>query len=114
MREPQPLTAGRLAELSGLSTGAVTGVIDRLERAGRVRRTHDPRDRRKVVIEVTEHDWDETRRIFEPMLDELAKVLAGYTPEQLELIRDYMVKMTDFMHQQAVRVRDLPPRATDA
>src|SRR5262249_45506440 len=47
-RGGQPMTAGRIAELSGLSTGAVTGVIDRLERAGYVRRVRDPHDRRKV------------------------------------------------------------------
>src|SRR5687767_4076239 len=46
-----PLSAGRLAELTGLTTGAVTGMIDRLERAGWVRRRADPGDRRKVIIE---------------------------------------------------------------
>ena len=45
-----PLTAGRLAELSGLTTGTVTGVIDRLERAGYVRRHRDESDRRRVLV----------------------------------------------------------------
>ena len=45
-------TAGKLAELMGLTTGAVTRVIDRLEQAGYVRRTTDPADRRRVVVEV--------------------------------------------------------------
>jgi DNA-binding MarR family transcriptional regulator len=45
-----PATAGRLAELTGLTTGAVTGVIDRLERGGFVRREVDPTDRRKVIV----------------------------------------------------------------
>jgi DNA-binding Lrp family transcriptional regulator len=45
-----PSPAGRLAELTGLTTGAVTGVIDRLERAGFVRRVLDPSDRRKVIV----------------------------------------------------------------
>src|SRR4051794_32053548 len=45
-----PITAGRLAELTGLTTGAITGVIDRLERAGYVRRESDPNDRRRVVV----------------------------------------------------------------
>ena len=44
-------TAGRLAELMGLTTGAVTRVIDRLEQAGYVRRVPDPADRRRVVVE---------------------------------------------------------------
>src|SRR3954454_1764219 len=47
------LTAGQLASQTGLTTGAVTGVIDRLERAGLARRTPDPDDRRRVKVEVT-------------------------------------------------------------
>src|SRR5262245_4534642 len=47
-----PLSAGELAELTGLTTGAITGVIDRLEGAGFVRREDDPRDRRRVIVRV--------------------------------------------------------------
>src|SRR5215813_7862986 len=46
-----PLTAGELAERTGLTTGAITGVIDRLEKTGFVRRAEDPGDRRRVIIE---------------------------------------------------------------
>jgi DNA-binding transcriptional ArsR family regulator len=45
-----PITAGELAELTGLTTGAITGIIDRLEKAGFVRRENDPKDRRRVII----------------------------------------------------------------
>src|SRR5919204_2273684 len=45
------MPAGRLAELTGLTTGAVTGIIDRLEKAGYVRRANDPKDRRRTIIE---------------------------------------------------------------
>lgn len=48
------MTAGQLASLSGLSTGAVTAVVDRLERAGYARRVPDPSDRRRVLLELTE------------------------------------------------------------
>src|ERR671932_2430246 len=47
-----PVTAGRLAEATGLTTGAITTVIDRLERAGMARRTRDPDDRRRVLVEL--------------------------------------------------------------
>src|SRR5262245_56336861 len=47
------MPAGRLGELTGLTTGAVTGIIDRLEEAGYVRRTNDPKDRRRTIIEPT-------------------------------------------------------------
>src|SRR5262245_581834 len=46
-----PITAGELAQRTGLTTGAITGVIDRLERAGFVRRVRDPHDRRRVIVE---------------------------------------------------------------
>src|SRR5262245_29900394 len=46
-----PMTAGELAEQTGLTTGAITGVIDRLEQAGFVRRAPDPGDRRRVIVE---------------------------------------------------------------
>src|SRR5919197_479532 len=51
------VTAGRLAELSGLTTGAITTVIDRLEEKGLARRVRDPRDRRRVLVQIA----DETR-----------------------------------------------------
>src|SRR6185437_5384251 len=49
--ETGALTAGQLAELTGLTTGAITGVIDRLEKAGFVRRAQDPDDRRRVIVQ---------------------------------------------------------------
>src|SRR4051794_9372852 len=52
LRQTGPITAGDLAERVGLTTGAITGVIDRLEQAGLVRRVRDPNDRRRVVLEV--------------------------------------------------------------
>ncbi len=50
-----PLTAGQLAKESGLTTGAITPLVDRLEAAGYVRRRRDTADRRKVFVEITEH-----------------------------------------------------------
>src|SRR5690625_288136 len=51
-----PITAGKLAELSGLTTGAVTGIIDRLEKQKLVRREQDPQDRRKVLVVLQEDE----------------------------------------------------------
>src|SRR5687767_9559157 len=52
LRSPESLTAGRLAEATGLTTGAITGVLDRLERGGFIRREKDDSDRRQVFIRV--------------------------------------------------------------
>ncbi|MFI9384004.1 MarR family winged helix-turn-helix transcriptional regulator [Kutzneria sp. NPDC052558] len=88
-RGGQPMTAGRIAELSGLSTGAVTGVIDRLERAGYVRRVRDPHDRRKVLVEVTLSDPQRFALLFKGVSEMMARVLSHYTPEQRELLFEY-------------------------
>ena len=64
------LTAGELAVESGLTTGAVTAVIDRLERAGFARRVRDERDRRKVKVEVTDAFYTRAADIWGPVAAE--------------------------------------------
>ncbi|RAS64173.1 DNA-binding MarR family transcriptional regulator [Lentzea atacamensis] len=90
MRADGPLTAGRIAELSGLSTGAVTGVIDRLERAGFVRRVRDPHDRRKVLVEVTAGDLAKFAHLFEKAQQSLVQVLSRFDPDEIEVIERYL------------------------
>lgn len=85
VRADGPVTAGRIAELSGLSTGAVTGVIDRLEQAGYVRRVRDPHDRRKVLVEVIVADAG----LFEGARETLREVLAQFTPDEREVLDRY-------------------------
>ncbi len=84
-----PLTAGQIAELSGLSTGAVTGVIDRLERAGFVRRVRDPYDRRKVRLEVSGREMTLPSAPMGGLSGVLGNVLGGYTGEELRIIERY-------------------------
>src|SRR6478736_7285366 len=88
-------TAGRISEAMGLTTGAVTRVIDRLEQAGYVRRTTDPADRRRVVVEVV----PERAASLDALLGSLERAAqdeAGrYTPEQLATINDFLGRMAD-------------------
>jgi DNA-binding MarR family transcriptional regulator len=87
-----PVTAGRLAEITGLTTGAVTGIVDRLERTGHVRRERDPGDRRKVIIHPVwprEHE-EAAGRVFAALMHAVAEDVAGYSEEQLALILDFM------------------------
>src|SRR3978361_2138665 len=72
--ETGPVTAGRLAELTGLSTGAITGVVDRLERAGFVSRVPDPEERRRVVITGVTGRTPDIRHMFLPMMEGMAKL----------------------------------------
>src|SRR5262245_22826573 len=74
-----PMTAGELAELTGLTTGAITGVIDRLERGGFVRREDDPGDRRRVVVRAVPKRLRQIGRLFEDVAARMAELSARYT-----------------------------------
>ncbi|MFE0023030.1 MarR family winged helix-turn-helix transcriptional regulator [Amycolatopsis sp. NPDC059021] len=90
-----PLTAGRIAELTGLSTGAVTGVIDRLEKAGLVRRVRDREDRRKVLVEVVPNAMAKFAPLFESAADAMERVLAGFSPEERKVVERFQNAMLD-------------------
>src|SRR5581483_10377816 len=64
------ISAGRLAEESKLTTGAVTAVIDRLEKAGYVRRVRDESDRRRVLVELTPEAKKGAAEFYQPMIEE--------------------------------------------
>jgi len=80
------VTAGRLAEVTGLTTGAITGVVDRLEKAGFVRRERDETDRRKVFIVTVPESVAEIGRFYVPMQAAMHKVLGSYSEAELQLL----------------------------
>lgn len=86
-----PATAGRLAERSGFTTGAITGIVDRLEKAGYVRREPNPRDRRSVIIQPLRNE--EVRDVVTPIFASLGRAMAElsrrYSAQELAAIRDY-------------------------
>jgi DNA-binding MarR family transcriptional regulator len=85
------VTAGRLATESGLTTGAVTGVVDRLERAGYAKRVPDPADRRRVAIEVTPKFYSRAREIWGPMAADWQERLSKrFTTQELETIAEFL------------------------
>jgi DNA-binding MarR family transcriptional regulator len=85
------LTAGELAEQAGLTTGAVTGVIDRLERVGYARRVPDPADRRRVKVEVTPEFYARADRIWGPLRSDWGSTLASrFTGNELKRVTDFL------------------------
>ncbi len=107
-------TAGRLAELMGLTTGAVTRMIDRLEQAGYVRRTTDPADRRRVVVEPVAKRLGEIEPLLEGVGTITARELERYTPEQRELISGFLQRVTDAAQTETARLREPEPPAVPA
>ena len=83
------LTAGQLADEARLTSGAITAVIDRLERAGYARRVSDPNDRRRVLVEPTEKAYAVAEELMGRLGERGFAKTAGYTDEQLELLLDF-------------------------
>ncbi len=98
-------TAGQLSEVMGLTTGAVTRVIDRLEQAGYVRRQTDPADRRRVVVEVVPERVATVQSLLESLERASAEEIERYSPEQLALINEFLTRMADLTQTEATRLR---------
>jgi DNA-binding MarR family transcriptional regulator len=89
-RDEHDLTAGRIAEITGLSTSAVTSAVDRLEKRGFVTRERDPDDRRKVLIRPTGAHDAEAAEIFDKIGTRFAAVVGDYTDAELALINGFV------------------------
>ena len=101
------LTAGQLADQSGLTNGAITGVLDRLERAGFARRVPDPTDRRRVKVEVTPEFYEQADRIWGPMAADWQSTLAErFTTQELERIADFLRATVEIGRRQLDRLRE--------
>ena len=101
------ITAGKLAVLSGLTTGAVTGVIDRLEHRGFARRVPDPEDRRRVRIEVTRAFYARADKIWGPLRADWGRALAKFSNEELELITEFLRASNEVGRRHLDRVRQM-------
>lgn len=86
------VTAGRLAELTGLTTGAITGVVDRLEKAGLVRRERDDEDRRKVFIAIVPENVAKVGRFYEHLQRGMQELWGTYSDAELKLMLRFMTQ----------------------
>ena len=102
-----PMTAGRLAELSGLTTAAVTSVLDRLERAGYARRVRDQPDRRQVMVEVTPLLAERATPIWGPLGEEARSTLSRMSAEELRALVDFYRLGIELNERHIERVRHL-------
>ncbi len=103
-RTEEGLTAGRLAQITGLSTSATTAVLDRLEQRGFVERRRDPTDRRRVVVVSTRRDEQEVGGIFADLETWVRDLLAGYDDDQLALLIEFTQRLN---RESAERTRTL-------
>ncbi|OLT10346.1 hypothetical protein BJF79_26350 [Actinomadura sp. CNU-125] len=106
-----PQTPGRLAKLMGITTGgAITAVIDRLEKSGHVRRTRDPDDRRRVIVELVPGAAARAGRYFEPLARQVHERLARCTDEQIAFLLDWFGGSNAAMPDVIKEIRRMPGR----
>src|SRR5258708_27440360 len=107
-----PMTAGQLADLTGLTTGAITGMLNRLEEAGLVRRERDPKDGRRVIVRINP-DTDQIRGVG-PSFDAIGKALeeeiARYTDEQIAFLMEFLKRSNAVSRQEILWLREAPER----
>lgn len=104
--QEETLSAGELAELTGLTTGAITGVIDRLEEAGFVQRERDSHDRRRVIIRPRqERIQREIAPLYGTMSRTMAELAARYGDEELALVLRFILESIRVVQEQTSRLR---------
>jgi DNA-binding MarR family transcriptional regulator len=100
-----PMTAGELAQVTGLTTGAITGVIDRLEGVGFVRREDDPDDRRRVIVRVVPKRHQQVGRLFKHLGAATAELSTRYSNAELVTILDFMTRSQEVVHEATLKLR---------
>lgn len=107
LRRFGPMTAGELAVQTGLTTGAVTGLVDRLEKEGFVYREHDKHDRRRVIIKpVARGKFDEVQDLFAPLRKRLGDAFLDYNETERAAIADFATQAAEIFRTEAQRLRE--------
>lgn len=111
LRERGAMTGSELAAITALTTGAITGVVARLEGAGYIHRKPDPNDGRRQIISVAHQRAAEIKAVFEPIHNDAAALLEQFDGGQRTAIADFLDHMTDcvYRHVSLLRSKALPP-----
>ncbi|MDQ6662587.1 MAG: MarR family winged helix-turn-helix transcriptional regulator, partial [Chloroflexota bacterium] len=105
-----PSTAGQLADLTGLTTGAITGMLNRLEEAGLVRRERDESDARRVIVRLApgKEEMHEIGSIFASFGKAWDDLASHYDEEQLAFLLEFLHRSNAISRQELVRLREAP------
>jgi DNA-binding MarR family transcriptional regulator len=100
--------------VTGLTTGAVTGIIDRLEQAGYAKRINDPNDRRKTIVEPTRNKKLERKieMIFTPLHQRMYRLLSSYLDSELAFLLDAMAQFLEQTREESKRLRSESAKIT--
>jgi DNA-binding MarR family transcriptional regulator len=105
-----PTTAGQLADLTGLTTGAITGMLNRLEEAGLVRRERDPGDGRRVIVRLApgKDEINTVGSIFDSSPEAWDETVSRYDDEQMALLLEFLRSSNDIARKEIVKLREAP------
>lgn len=104
LQQEGPMTAGQLAIRLSLTTGAVTNVIDRLERQEFVRRAPDPTDRRKVIVTINQEKLAAGNNVYLSMGEAFGALYETYSTEQLEFLTQYYHASIELTKQEIAKL----------
>jgi len=104
-----PMTPGELSRRTGLTSGATTRLIDRLERVGYVRRRPDEVDRRCVIIEPVDENLEQLGALFQPLAEGMAELWSKFNDDELEVIIKFVRQSNALTAEVNARLRARPP-----
>ncbi len=104
LMEMGPSTAGDLAKVTRLTTGAITSVIDRLQKAGFVKRESDPNDRRKVIISFIPKKHEKAKQYYAAMAKDVYELFSIYSESKIKLLRQHSDALTAIFQKHAEKV----------
>jgi len=105
LRERRTMAGSELSAITGLTSGAVTGVVARLERAGYLRREPDPHDGRKQILYPERDRVREVHAVFDPIRKDMATLLDEFDTHQLTAIAEFLGRSTDFIYRHVALLR---------
>ena len=110
-----PMTAGQLAKATSLTSGAITGIVDRLEKAGWARREADPHDRRRVIIHPgPQHNQQTATELYASYTQTMERLLLNYTEEQLSFILAFVHRLTAINYEEAGQAKAIEELGKDS
>jgi len=104
LRDRGPMAASDLGAITGLTSGAITGVVARLERAGYLRREADPHDGRKQILKLA-LQRAQIQDVINPLREDVATLLESFDAHQLTAVAEFLAGSTDLVYRHAALLR---------
>src|SRR6202163_821175 len=105
LRERGAMTGSALAAITDLTTGAITGVVVRLERAGYLQREPDPHDRRQQILSPVLERMRDIQHVFGPIRNDVAALLERFDTQQLTAIAEFLTGSTELAYRHVALLR---------